>query len=93
MPDRLQIPNDHREACRACGSEKREYLTECEECGKAICSQCSVIAMWQHRPDEICRKCAARRLNQELEALVPACTCEWPAWIPYGHQLTLGEVA
>ena len=93
--DRLSLPNDKRNACPACGSEKREYLTTCMVCECDICSDCLVTERneWDTSDIELCRDCATRELNGRLSALVPFCTCEeWPAWVRYGQQLTL-EVA
>lgn len=94
--DRLQLPDDRRHACRNCGSEKREYLTTCMACESDICSDCLVTErdMWNTSDVELCRDCATKELNAQLEVLVPACSCEeWPPWVRYGQQLRITEAA
>lgn len=93
--DRLSLPNDRRHDCPACGSAKREYLTTCMVCECDICSDCLVTERdeWNTSDVELCRDCAVKELNAQLEVLMPACSCEdFPSWVRYGQQLTL-EVA
>lgn len=61
--DRLALPNDRREACRACGSEKREYLTTCAACGTDICSSCSEFI--SDGEFEVCDLCASTFRNNK----------------------------
>jgi hypothetical protein len=95
----------NRYDCTGCGAYKHVFTGECEDCGCSICSVCCVEARndaWSSASSGLCRKCAIRRLNQELAPLVPICVCSevnasanapWPDTVRYGQQLTITEAA
>jgi hypothetical protein len=98
MPDRLALPDDRPHACRGCGAEKHDFLTECQDCEAPLCNHCCVednTDPISRREDiSLCRKCAVNRLNEKLAPLLPVCTCEdWPSWVRHGQQLTITEAA
>lgn len=66
MPDRLALPHDRREACRACDSTKGE-LTQCPgwNCGTDICSDCAVTMRFDDLGVlQLCNLCAAKYRNE-----------------------------
>ena len=64
----------HREAasCRGCGAERHSFRGECESCDAPVCSECCVE---ENNQTGLCRRCAIKRLNQQLAPLVPICIC------------------
>jgi hypothetical protein len=97
MPDRLQLPDDRSHPCRGCGAEEHVSLADCEDCGASICSVCRIE---ESAETDLCRRCATKRLNEELAAFVPVCICSelpqsanvpWPDSVRYGQQLQLSE--
>lgn len=77
--DRFSLPEDRRDDCHACGSEKREYLTICARCETDICSECLVPMRFDDLGViDLCDYCAAKYRNERAV---------------YGHQLEIAGAA